>query len=164
MIMEIHSYKIPSMHIVLKQTWARVKSIIYLVFPFYIIGGTILSIMKVVGMLDVMDEILEPVTVQWLGLPAVVGSLLVFGVVRKELVIVMPAIIFNTTNLSAIFTDVQMIVLAFVTMLYIPCIATIMALKKEFGSRVALYISLFELIFAILLGGILFRLLTLLAI
>ncbi len=157
MIMELHSLRLPSKRVVLAQTWARVKSIVYMVFPIYISGGTILAVMHMAGFLQPIEALLTPITVNWLGLPSIVGVLLLFGTVRKELVVVMPAILFGTTNLATIFTPIQMIVLAFVTMIYVPCIATIGMLKREFGWRKALYIVIFEISFAIFLGGIFFR-------
>lgn len=54
---------------------------------------------------------------------------------------------------------VQMITLAVVSMFYIPCIATIAALAKEFGWKRALAISGFEILFAIGIGGLISRLL-----
>jgi ferrous iron transport protein B len=161
LIMEMHSYRMPSLKVVAKQTWTRTKSIITIVFPYYIIGGLVLAGLHMAGLLGPIGDAMSPITVGWLGLPALAGVLLIFGIVRKELVIVMPAIIFGTTNLALIFTPVQMIVLALVTMIYVPCIATIIALKKEFGWKSTMYIVVFEILFAILLGGIVFRLLTL---
>jgi len=54
-----------------------------------------------------------------------------------------------------------MIVFSLVTMLYIPCIATVAALVKEIGWKKAMFITVFEIVFAIFVGGIAFRLLTL---
>ncbi|MCK5547567.1 MAG: ferrous iron transporter B, partial [Thermoplasmata archaeon] len=161
LIMEMPSYRVPSLKVVTRQTWVRTKSLLTIVFPYYIVGGLILTGMFAAGLLEPIGNALSPITVGWLGLPALAGILLIFGIVRKELVIVMPAIIFGTTVLSDVFTSTQMIVLALVTMIYAPCIATIGALKKEFGWRPTIYIVLFELFFAILLGGLAFRLLTL---
>jgi ferrous iron transport protein B len=53
-----------------------------------------------------------------------------------------------------------MIVFTLVVMLYIPCVATIGALIKEFGWRKAALISILEIALALLLGGIVFRLLS----
>jgi len=157
MIMELHSLRLPSLRVVAVQTWAKVKSIFYMVFPIYMIGGTILATLQVAGFLKPVEALLSPVTVGWLGLPSIAGVLLLFGVVRKELVVVMPAVLFGTTDLSTVFTPVQMIVLAFVTMIYVPCVATFVMLKREFGWKTASYITIFELVFAILLGGVFFR-------
>jgi len=157
MIMELPSLRPPSRRVVLSQTWARIKSIVYMVLPIYMIGGTVLAIMHMAGFLKPIESLLTPVTVNWLGLPSIVGVLLLFGVVRKELVVVMPAILFGTVDLATIFTQPQMIVLAFVTMIYVPCVATFAMLKREFGWKTASYITVFEIVFALFLGGIFTR-------
>jgi ferrous iron transport protein B len=54
-----------------------------------------------------------------------------------------------------------MIVYATVTMLYIPCVATIAVLIREFGYRKALATAVFEVGFAILIGGLMLRILEL---
>jgi ferrous iron transport protein B len=102
-----------------------------------------------------------PITVGWLGLPAVAGILLIFGIVRKEMTILTLAIIFHTTNFSSIMTPVQLIVLALVSTIYIPCLASILTLASEFGWRKATTVTIMEIGTAILLGGIIFRLLSL---
>lgn len=58
-------------------------------------------------------------------------------------------------------TSVQLIVLALATMIYIPCLAVILCLTREFGWKKASAITVFEVVFAILLGSIAFRLLSL---
>ena len=157
LIMELHPLRVPSKRVVLVQTWARLRSIIYMVLPIYIVGGTVLAIMQIFGYLQPIEALLAPVTVNWLGLPSITGVLLLFGVIRKELVIVMPTILFGTTDLATIFNPAQMIVLAFVTMIYVPCVATFAMLKRDFGWKTASYITVFEIVFAIFLGGIFFR-------
>jgi ferrous iron transport protein B len=52
-----------------------------------------------------------------------------------------------------------MIVFTLVAMLYIPCIATIGALIKEFGWKKSTIITVTEILLALLLGGIAARLL-----
>ncbi len=159
LIMEVHSLRVPSINVVVSQTWARLKSIILLVFPIYVIGGTLLAIMYAIGLLRLIEEALAPLTMGWLGLPPIAGALLLFGAVRKELVVAMPAIIFGTIDLSTVFTPIQMLVLAFLTMIYVPCVATYAMLKREFGWKVASYITIFEVAFGLLLSGIFYRLL-----
>ncbi|MGA9098229.1 MAG: ferrous iron transport protein B [Methanotrichaceae archaeon] len=161
LIMEMPSYHVPSAKVVLKQTWARTKSLLWIVFPAYIIGSAALQAFYAAGWLNPINDALSPVTVGWLGLPAAVGILLIFGVVRKELTILMLAVIFQTTNFASIMSPVQLIVLALVTMIYIPCLAMILCLGREFGWTKASVITVFEVVFAIFLGGIMFRLLSL---
>ena len=161
LIMEMPSYHVPSAKVVLNQTWARTKSLIWIVFPAYIIGSAVLQAVYAAGWLDPVNNFLSPVTVGWLGLPAAAGILLIFGIVRKELTILMLAVIFQTTNFASIMTPVQLIVLALVSMIYIPCLAMILCLGREFDWKKASAITVFEVVFAIFLGGIAFRLLSL---
>lgn len=160
LIMEMPAYHFPHIKTVLKQTWARTKSLLIIVFPAYIIGSAIIQLLYSYGFLDPINNALSIITVSWLGLPAVTGILLIFGIVRKELTLLMLAVMFNTTNFATILTPVQMIVLGLVSMIYIPCLATILALQREFGIKKALLITIFEIILAILLGGLAFRFLT----
>jgi ferrous iron transport protein B len=161
LIMEMPSYHVPSAKVVLKQTWARTKSLLWVVFPAYIIGSAVLQAFYAAGWLNPINNILSPVTVSWLGLPAAVGILLIFGIVRKELTILMLAVIFQTTNFASVMSPIQLIVLALVTMIYIPCLALILCFAKEFGWKKTAAITVFEVTFAIFLGGIVFRMLSL---
>lgn len=158
LIMEMPRYHTPSLRVVLKQTWARTKSLLWIVFPAYIIGSAVLQGLYSFGVLDPVNAALSPITVWWLGLPAVAGILLIFGIVRKELTILMLAVIFGTTNFALVMTPVQLIVLALVSMIYIPCIAVIITLVKEYGWKSAFTISAAEIGMALLIGGIAFRL------
>jgi len=150
------------MKTILKQTWFRVAEFIKIAFPLIIVGSFALKLAEVSGLLEPIAAVLSPVTVAWLGLPAITGITLIFGVLRKELSLVMLAALLAPTGL-AILTPVQMVVFTLVAMFYIPCIATIAALVKEFGWKKALFITVFEIVFAIVLGGVALRLLTLVA-
>jgi ferrous iron transport protein B len=54
-----------------------------------------------------------------------------------------------------------MITLAVVSMFYVPCVATISVLWKEYGWKKALIVCVVEIVFAILLAGIVSRVLKL---
>ena len=161
LIMEMPDYHVPSLSVVLKQTWTRTKSLIWIVFPAYIIGSAVLQAFYAAGLLNPVNDLLAPVTVLWLGLPAIIGITLIFGIVRKELTILTLAVIFHTTNFATVLSPVQLIVLALVSMLYIPCISVILVLASEFGWRKALAISASEIVMAIAIGGIAFQTLSL---
>ena len=160
LIMEMPDYHVPSLSVVLKQTWTRTKSLVWIVFPAYIIGSAVLQACYAAGLLAPVNAVLAPVTVLWLGLPAVVGITLIFGIVRKELTILTLAVIFHTTNFAAIMSPVQLVVLALVSMLYIPCISVILVLASEFGWKKAIAISASEVVMAIAIGGVAFRVLS----
>jgi ferrous iron transport protein B len=157
LIMEMPDYKFPNIKTIILQTWSRLKEFILIAAPLVIISGIIINGFYLAGWLRPIADLLSPVTVKWLGLPAITGILLIFGILRKELILVMLAMLLGTTNFAEVLTPVQMLTLALVSMLYIPCVATIAALKKEFGWRRALGISLFKIVFAVIAGGLFFR-------
>ncbi len=161
LIMEMHDYKRPHLKTVLKRTWFRVVEFAKIAFPLIIAGSFVMKLAHALGLLEPIADLLSPVTVLWLGLPAIVGIALIFGVLRKELTLVMLATLFGTTNFAQILTPAQMIVFTLVAMFYIPCTATIAALVREFGWKKALYITVFEIVFALGLGGFVMRLLSL---
>jgi ferrous iron transport protein B len=161
LIMEMSSFKMPSLKVVLKQTWTRTKSIIYVVFPIYIIGSALVQALYVYNVLTPVSNALSPLTVMWLGLPVAAGILLILGIVRKEFVLLGAVAIFGTTNLALYFSPVQLVVMALVAMLYIPCISTVAILGKEFGWKAAATISIANIAAAVLIGGLAYRLLSL---
>jgi len=160
LVMEMSDYRSPHVETVLKQTWSRLKEFIMMAFPFVIAGSFLIKMMEILNLLEPITVIFSPITVSWLGLPAVAGIALIFGVIRKELTLLMLVSLFGTTNLGQAMTPTQMIVFTLVTMLYIPCVATIAALAKEFGWRKTMFITVFEVLLALLLGGIAFRMLS----
>ncbi|MFH0896436.1 MAG: ferrous iron transport protein B [Candidatus Bathyarchaeota archaeon] len=161
LIMEMHSFKVPSLYVVAKQTWARTKSIIYIVFPLYIAGSAIVQASYAFGALQYLSNALSPLTVVWLGLPSIAGILLILGFVRKEMVLLGAVAIFSSTNLALFFTPVQLITLALVNVIYIPCLSTIAVLAQDYGWKTATIIAIANFATATLVGGIAFRLLSL---
>jgi len=161
LIMEMHDYRVPHAETVVKQTWFRLSEYVKMALPLIVAGSFVIKLAQVLGLLEPIAFVLSPVTVVWLGLPAITGVTLIFGVLRKELSLVMLATLLGTSNFGAVLTPVQMIVFTLVAMLYIPCISTIGALVKEIGSKKATTITVFEIVFAIVIGGITYRLLLL---
>jgi len=159
LIMEMHSLRLPATSTILKQTWNRTKSLIYLVFPVFIIGSALIQVLYVLGVLEPISNFMAPLTVGWLLLPSFAGILLIVGVVRKEFVL-LTLVSFVGTDLSMALTPVQFIVLALIGMLYIPCLGTITILIREFGLKAASIISAANLITAFIVGGIVAHLLS----
>jgi ferrous iron transport protein B len=162
MIMEMPDYHAPSLPVVLGQTWQRTKSLVWIVLPSYIIGSIAITAAYALGFLEPVNALLSPITVLLLGLPLMTGVVFIFGIIRKEMTILALAALFGTTVFSSIMTPAQLIVFALVTMLYVPCLSTILALVQEFGWRRALSITALETSLAIGTGAVAIRLLGLL--
>lgn len=160
LIMEMADYRMPQLKTVLRETWFRLAEFIKIAFPLIIVGSLVIKAADVFGLLNSVANLLSPVTVAWLGLPVLTGITLIFGVLRKELSLILLATLLAPVGLQAL-TPVQMVVFTLVAMFYIPCVATISALVRELGWKKALYITIFEIVFAIILGGVALRLSTL---
>ncbi|MCS7120826.1 MAG: ferrous iron transport protein B [Nitrososphaerota archaeon] len=161
LIMEMSDFRFPHIGTVLKQTWFRLLEFIKIAFPLIIIGSLFLKMLDVFDLLEPIAAMMSPITVLWLGLPSSTGIPLLFGLLRKEMTLIMLATLFGTTNLIEVpgFGRLQMIVFTLVTMFYIPCISTIAALIKEIGWKRAAIITIVEIGLALIIGGIANRLL-----
>jgi len=129
------------------------------VFPLYIIGSALIQVLYSLGILQSFSNIISPVTVLWLGLPTIAGVLLIMGLIRKELVLVGAVAIFGTVNLALYFTAPQLITIALINIIFIPCVSTITVLAKDNGWKNATIITAANFATAILVGGIAIRIL-----
>ena len=157
LIMEMHEYRMPNSKVILKQTWVRTREFVYKALPVIIVLGILLEILLIFNALEPINVILAPVNVFWLGLPAITGVFLIYGILRKELTLVLLVVLANSIGVPLIelLTPFQMINFSLVTMLYIPCFATIIIIAKQTSWKYAIQISLLEIGVALLIGGIL---------
>jgi ferrous iron transport protein B len=157
LIMEMPPYKKPSIKSVVVKTWSRTKDFVYMAFPIIIIGSIALETLYLSGVINYIVEAASPLVSGWLGLPAVAGVPLILGILRKELTLIFLSELIPLQSLTA----VQMIVFSLVVMIYIPCLATIAACKREFGWKKALSITIVDIALALFLGGLAYRILSL---
>jgi ferrous iron transport protein B len=157
LIMEMPPYRKPLAKNVLVKTWSRTKGFIYIAFPIIIAGSVAIEALALSGFMSYIVEAANPLIGGWLGLPPETGIPLIFGILRKELTLILLSELIPLESLTAI----QMIVFSLVTMIYIPCIATIAACAREFGWRKALAIAVIDVALALFLGGLAYRLLSL---
>jgi ferrous iron transport protein B len=156
-IMEIPDYHLPTLKIVWRQAWFRFKDFLTIGIPLIIAGSIVIESLRVFNWLDYITNILTPVTVTWLGLPAFTGILLIFGILRKEANLALLISFAGGAAITSILSTLQMVVFSIVIMLYIPCISTIAVLLKETGVKVTVLIVVAEIAIAILIGGIAYR-------
>jgi len=157
LIMEMPPYKRSSLRSVLTKTWSRTKDFVYIAFPIIVAGSLTITALDITGFINYITAGAKPLISGWLGLPVEAGIPLIFGVLRKELALILLSQLIPLESLSAL----QIIVFALVIMIYIPCIATIAALVREFGWRKALAITIADIALALLFGGVTYRILLL---
>lgn len=101
LIMEMPPYRMPAARSILKKTWARTKDFVYIAFPYIVGGSVLLQFLSVSGLMSVIADFMSPLTTSWLGLPSITGIPLIFGVLRKELTLVLLANLGGTFDLRA---------------------------------------------------------------
>ncbi len=140
LILEIPSYKVPSLRVIGAKMWMRIREFLRYAMPILVVGSIVLSILEHFDVSRFLNAVVSPIT--WsLGLPLAVGVPLVFGVFRKELSLVMLFSALGTMQVATVLSSGQMFVFALFTLFYIPCVATIAVLHREFGTlRTALVI------------------------
>lgn len=145
-LVEVPALLAPDLSILSKKMWLRVKG--------YLTGGAITmfyaifftSLLYETGFFTIFGKIMSPVVVNWLRLPHEAAIPLILGVVRRELA-VLPLLEMNLTSL-------QLFVGSVVALFYVPCIAVIAMLLKEFGFKVAILIFLLTMIVSFAVGGL----------
>ena len=151
LILEIPAYQWPPIRNTLQKSWWRIKEFIILAWPLLIIGSTLLALMEYGGVEGYMNWLLSPLT-RLLGLPEVTGNTLIFGLMRKELSLIMLTQALGTNRVLTVMTPTQIMVFTIFVTFYIPCLATIAALWREIGKKGALGTILLTLLVALILS------------
>jgi ferrous iron transport protein B len=153
MILEIPAYHIPSIKILLSKVWLRMKEFIVIAWPLLIIGSVVLSLLQHWDLEGFINQLISPVTLL-LGLPIAVGVTLIFGVLRKELSMVMLIQALGVTDISTVMSATQIMTFTIFVLFYVPCVATIAVLIKEIGSKRTIFTIIFTFLIAIILATI----------
>jgi len=151
LLIELPPLRLPRPRNFLVKTWSRSYQFIKEAFPIFAGGTLFLSILEVTGLLRGLRNALQPVTVSWLHLPQEVADIFVMGLIRKEFG---AAAILNLQMLP-----LQNFIVLLTLSLTVPCIASTMVIFKERGLREGLAVWLAVFCLAILIGGMITRLL-----
>jgi ferrous iron transport protein B len=151
LILEIPAYQLPPISNTLKKSWYRIREFIVIAWPLLIGGSALLALLEYWKIDLWINWFLSPL-IQLLGLPVSVGTTLIFGLLRKELSMIMLTQALGTTQVLAAMTKTQVMVFTVFVTFYIPCLATIAALWKEIGKKGALLTILFTFSVAIILA------------
>jgi ferrous iron transport protein B len=153
MILEIPPYRWPSFQVVRKKTWFRIKEFIIVAWPILILGSVLLGLLEYFQWDKLINQGLLPLTTL-LGLPAVVGTTLIFGVLRKELSLIMLTQAIGTTQVLTVLSITQVLSFTIFITFYIPCVATMAVLAKELSRFWMIVVVLITLFLAIIFSFI----------
>ncbi len=138
----------------LAETWARTEDMLTIVTPLLIGGSVVLALLHHVGADSVINTLLTPVTSWWLGLPVVLGVPILFGILRKELSLLMIYQALGTFDVGSLLDWVQIMTFLLFLTFYIPCISTFAVMLKTIGRREALVSVSLSVGVALLVSGV----------
>ncbi|TFF92758.1 ferrous iron transport protein B [Candidatus Thorarchaeota archaeon] len=181
LIMELSMYQLPTAHGSFRHMWDRGVLFLKQAGTFLLVGGLIVWSLSSFGpggygvpveqsFIGIIGASIQPLFAH-LGFTWHVVAALIFGFVAKEAVVQSLSIIFAVsgeaaieTALMAVLSPVSAFALMLFVLLYVPCLATVGAVKKETGSwkwtafsvayQILLAYGMASL--AVLIGGLLF--------
>jgi len=136
-IQEIPPYAMPRGQAVLRETWLRTQDILTIVTPLLVGGSVVLALLNHFGADAMINAVLTPVTHWWLGLPVMLGVPILFGVLRKELSLLMIYQAFGSFEIDRYLDPIQLLTLLLFLTFYVPCISTFAVMLKAVGRREA---------------------------
>lgn len=151
LIMEMPAYQLPSFQNVFKKSWYRIREFVVIAWPFLIGGSALLALLEYGGVEKYINWFLSPLT-HLLGLPIALGTTLIFGILRKELSMIMLTQALGTSQIHTVLTKTQIMVFTIFVTFYIPCLATMVALYKEMGKKGVVWAILFTFSIAMILA------------
>jgi ferrous iron transport protein B len=134
MLMEVPAFRVPAPKVVMMKTWWRLREFVMVAFPLLVAGSAILSLIEFYGWQQFINGALSPLTAL-LGLPRAVGLTLIFGVLRKELSLLMLMQALGTTHVASVMSVAQILIFTLFVTFYLPCMATLAAMFRELGWR-----------------------------
>jgi ferrous iron transport protein B len=152
-VQEIPDYALPTWRVLLAETWERTRDILTIVTPLLVGGSVVLALLGHFGADDQVNALLRPVTVWWLGLPLALGVPLLFGVLRKELSLLMIYQALGTQEIGTALDALQMFTLLVFLSFYVPCVSTFAVMLKTLGRGDALYSVAISVAVAMLVAG-----------
>ena len=155
LLVELPPMRMPHFSNVVIKTLARLEWYAREVLPLFLIGSFLMFLLARSGILGWLQSAGEPLVTGWLGLPPEASAAFLMGFLRRD---------FGATGLfhmqsHGLLTPVQVVVSMVTITLFIPCIASVMMIAKERDKRTAAGMVALIIPLAVLIGGLLNRLL-----
>ena len=152
-VQEIPPFRLPRWRPMLHETWARTRDILTIVTPLLVGGSVVLALLAHVGADRYINAMLSPITTAWLGLPVALGVPILFGVLRKELSLLMIYQALGSFEVGRYLDPVQIMTFLLFLTFYVPCISTFAVMLKTIGRRDALFSVSLSVAVALLVSG-----------
>jgi ferrous iron transport protein B len=153
-VIEIPPYAMPTANALVSKTWMRTSDILTIVTPLLVGGSIVLALLTHAGADNIINTVFTPVTNWWLGLPVVLGVPILFGVLRKELSLLMIYQALGSFEVGDFLDWVQIMTFLIFLTFYIPCISTFAVMLKTIGRKEAFFSIALSVGVALLVSGV----------
>ncbi|WP_066636192.1 ferrous iron transport protein B [Desulfolucanica intricata] len=146
LLIDLPPLRIPRMGNVVHKTTTKSFMFLKEATPLFALGALIISVFQLTGILAFLQKLLSPLTVGWLNLPQETATAFIMGIVRRD---------FGAAGLTSMELGAIEILVALITItLFVPCIASILVIFKERGTKEASIMWAGTWIISFTVGGI----------
>ena len=154
LIQTIPPYALPSWSRIWQKTRERTEDIVIIVTPLLILGSIFLVVLEYFGADAFINTLLTPITSWWLGLPIVLGIPILFGILRKELSLLMIYQALGTQEIFPLLDRTQIATFLVFLIFYLPCLSTFAVMVKNIGRKAAVFSAFVSLACALIMAGL----------
>ncbi|MGZ5494885.1 MAG: nucleoside recognition domain-containing protein, partial [Thermoanaerobaculia bacterium] len=147
-IIEIPPMRVPRFSNIAIKVLARTEWYLKEAVPLFILGTVILYALHITHLLEIIQRAMAPLIVNGLGLPAQAASAFVIGFLRRDYG---AAGLFAMQTSGALNANQTVIALTVIS-LFIPCVANLLVMMRERGTRVAIAMAVFITAYAFGMG------------
>ncbi|WP_350342726.1 ferrous iron transport protein B [Proteinivorax tanatarense] len=147
LMLDIPTLRFPKALNVLQKTYNKTIGFLQDATILFALGAVLITFLHYFAILDLLQVILQPITVSWLGLPQESANAFIMGIIRRD---------FGTAGLHNLVLSAEQTLIALTTItLFTPCIASVMITFKERGPLVGAITITLSIAIAFFIGGIL---------
>ncbi len=159
-VMELPNYRLPLAKNVLRLLWDKARDFLQRAFTVIFLASIVVWFLQTFDFhLQMVEDAHDSMLAQVAGVVAPVFhplglgdwrivTALVSGFMAKETVVSTLGALFGSTDLTLVFTPVAVFGLLVFCLLYTPCVAAIATIRRELGSRWALFVVVLQCVVA----------------
>ena len=158
LLIDLPPMRVPLLKNVFKKTYSKTIHFLKESAPLFVIGSVAVTTLIVSGGINVLQNALEPITVNLLKLPPEMALVFIMGLLRRDFAASGLMKLAGADGGAAILSPQQILTSLIVLTLFVPCIISVTVLFKERGYKEAILIWISSLFVAFATGAIICRL------
>jgi len=146
LFLDLPPMRLPRLRNVVRKTTYRTYFFMKEASAWFFVGALAVAVAQTSGVLQVLQDMLVPLTTHWLQLPPEAATAFIMGVVRRD---------FGAAGLYQMALNPMQIAVALITItLFVPCIASLVVMMKERGWKEGFMIWVGTWVAAFTVGGL----------